>query len=194
MKNNIHIIYLPGLGDRYDPFRRFLLSLWRYVNVSVELVPMRWESHEALPDKLARIANAIDEASSKRVVLLGESAGGSVTMIMYAKQGNNLAGAMTICGNNHGSNNVSPRLYNKNPAFRDAMTSADRSVEQLSQEACRSFISIHPTYDPVVPVRETLLPRCKEVVLLSVGHLLPIIEALTISSWRVVKAARALNT
>lgn len=193
MQKNIHLIYIPGLGDRYDPFRKFLLGWWHYANVSVELIPMRWESNEALTDKYARVKTALEAASPKRVVLIGESAGGSVTMAMYERYGSSLAGAMTICGKNQYAKGVSPYLYRKNPAFRDAMIEADRSVNKLSVQASKSFVSVHPSYDPVVPIKETLLPGCKEIILWSVGHFVPIIEALTISSWRLVKAARALN-
>lgn len=191
MAKNIHIIYIPGLSDRYDPLRSRLLRLWRYRGVITELVPMRWESDESLEAKYARVEAAMSHAAGRAIVLIGESAGGSITMAMYEKHAERLYAVVTICGKNQGVHNVSPYLYRKNPAFQAAMIAADDSIKRLARHDLRRFISVHPLYDPVVSVRETLLPDCREVRLWSYGHFVPIIHALTVSSWRIIRTIKA---
>lgn len=186
----IHIIYLPGLGDKYDTMRRAALRWWRFKDVSVELVPMRWESNEPLSEKYRRIEECIDACGDAHVVLMGESAGGSVAVALYERLGDRVARAVSVCGKNQNANNVSPKLYRKNPAFYDAMKEADISVKRIDMTKANCFLSAHPRYDPVVAVQETLLPGCQEFLLGTVGHLVPITEALTISSRRLVKAIR----
>ena len=189
----IHIIYIPGFGDTYDTTRQRLLNLWRFKDVSVELVPMNWQSSESFEDKLGRINTAIDNAKDKRVVILGESAGGSMAIHTYATRAKDVFKVMALCGKNTTPETVSPHLYKHHPAFKTSMDKLNESVAAIPVEARKRFVSIHPLYDNVVPVRETLLPGCGEVVLPMTGHLPVIIAALTVWSYKIVRQAKAQN-
>lgn len=188
MSELIHILYLSGLGDNLDRWRLKALKLWRFRGVTVELVPMTWRSG-TFEQKIARIDQAIDRAKGKRVVIIGESAGGSMAMHMYARR-DDLYKVMTLCGKNTNPGGVSPSYYRHNPAFRTSMEHLDESLAELTTAQKKNFVSIHPIYDPVVPVRETLLTGCKQVRLFAVGHLITIALALTIFSPIVVRAAK----
>ena len=187
-----HVIYIPGLGDGYDPTRKFLLGLWRYKNISVELVPMLWSQDDGFEAKQRRVSDAIDRAVAlnKRVVLVGESAGGSMAVNIYAAHKNNIARVITLCGKNTHPETVSPRLYKKNPAFYDSMNAVGTSIDSLNIKARREFTSIHPIYDPVVPIRETLLDDCRQVRIFAYGHLAPILLLLSIFSPVVAREVR----
>ena len=188
--NLIHIIFIPGLGDRYDPLRKWLLGLWRYRDVSVEHVPMRWSDDEPYEAKIMRLEAAIDAARSKKIVLVGESAGGSIAVALYPKRSADLHRVVTVCGKNKGADTVSPYLYAQNPAFKQSMRMAEAAGSILTDEQRGRFVSIHPIYDPTVPINETILQGCREVTLWSIGHLLPIIQVLSLWSWRVIRIAR----
>jgi hypothetical protein len=187
-KPPVHILYLSGLGDNYDPMRLRLLRWWRYRNVTVELVPMKWHDG-TFEQKIARIDRAIDRAKGKRVVLLGESAGGSMAVHMYARR-DDIYKVMTLCGKNTQPEKVGEHYYRNHPAFRTSMERLNDSLAQLDAEKRRRFVSIHPLYDPTVPIRETVLPGCRQVRLFAVGHLFVIFLALTIYSSIVVRAAK----
>lgn len=188
MMQPIHIVYISGFGDRYDPARRLLLGWWRFKGVTVELVPMNWaDKDELFETKIARIDQAIDAHRDKRVVIIGESAGGSMAMHSYANRGADVYRVLTVCGKNTTPQTVSPHLYDKYPAFKTSMDRLEGSLGNISAEACRRFISVHPVYDPVVPVNETLLPGCQELILPGRGHLSVIFRALTIWSGRIVR-------
>lgn len=186
----IHIIYIPGFGDRYDSTRRRLLKLWHFKNVAVELVPMNWTSQELFEEKLNRIYRAIDAVEDKNVVVIGESAGGSMAVHVYAERHTELFKVMTICGKNSHPETVDSRHYSKHPAFRASMDRLNESIKKLPLEARRRFVSVHPVHDKLVPVNETMLPDCKELVLPGSGHLHVILRALTIWAPRIIREVR----
>ncbi len=185
----IHILYLSGLGDEYDVLRLRVLRWWHFKNVTVELVPMNW-TEGTFEQKLARIDMAIDRAKGKRVVMLGESAGGSMAIHTYARRGDDLYKVMTLCGKNTQPEKVADHYYENHPAFKTSMERLNESLAQLSDQQKQNFVSIHPLYDPTVPVPETLLPGCRQVRLWAVGHLSVIALGLTLFSPVIVRAAR----
>jgi len=190
MKPPLHIIYLSGFGMNYDKLRRRLLGQWHFRGVSVELVAMQWEGEETFEQKLARIDRAIDKEAGKRIVLLGESAGGSMAVHMYARRPGDVYRAVTLCGKNSHPETVGENYYRRSPAFRGSMGQLNKSINALSDEQRRHFVSIHPLYDPVVPVRETLLPGCARVRLPSVGHFFTIVLGLSVLRRVVLRAVR----
>lgn len=192
-KSSTHILYLSGFGNKHDAKRLRALKLWHFKNVTTELVPMRWEGKETFEQKIARIDQAIDRAAGKQIIIIGESAGGSMAVHMYARRPEDLFRVMTICGKNSHPETVGEHYYRRSPAFRTSMERLNDSIDQLSDEQKRTFISFHPFYDSVVPVRETLLPGCKRVRLWSVGHWLTIALALTVYSPVVIKISK-INT
>ncbi|HMH70321.1 MAG TPA: alpha/beta hydrolase [Candidatus Saccharimonadales bacterium] len=186
----IHILYISGLGDRYDSFRRFCLRFWRLFGVTAELVSMSWTNGATYEEKVKIINQRVDAAKNKRIVLIGESAGGSTALNMYAARPNNFYKVMTICGKNTKADHVSPHLYRKNPAFKTSMYQAEKSVALLSKTKRQAFISVHPLVDHVVPVRETLIPDCQRVQLWTIGHLGTIAFALTLGSFIIIRIAK----
>jgi len=191
--SDLHIIYIPGFGDRYDVIRRPLFNCWRIHGISTEFVPMNWRSAENYTDKLARIDGAIGRAKGKRVVLIGESAGGSMVVAAHAKRYSELHQSMTISGKNRHAATVAPRFYCKYTAFRDATQAADIAILHLSDNALRSFVSFYPLFDGVVPIQDASIPRARFIRLYSIGHLFTILMALTIFSGYIVRVARRLE-
>jgi predicted peptidase len=150
---------------------------------------MTWDTG-TFEQKLARIDRAIDRSKGKRVVIIGESAGGSMAVHMYARRPDDFYKVMTLCGKNIQPEKVDERYYMHHPAFRTSMERLNESLAQLTDKQRKRFVSIHPLYDPVVPVRETLIPGCRQVRLLAIGHFTVIILALTVLSPQLVRAAR----
>jgi hypothetical protein len=157
--------------------------------VTVELIPMKWDSG-TFAQKLARIDTAINRANGKKVVVVGESAGGSMAVHTYARRAGDVHKVMTLCGKNSHPEEVSERYYMDHPAFRESMNQLNASINSLSKKQKSQFVSIHPFYDPTVPVYETLIPGCRRVRLWTVGHFITIALALTVLSPVVVRAAR----
>lgn len=185
----LHILYLSGFGDHYDGIRKRLLSKWRFKDVTVELIPMNWMNDETFEQKIARINRAIDAAKGKRVVIIGESAAGSMAVHVYAARSNNLFKVMTICGKNTHPETVSPYYLTKYPAFKTSMDTLNKSLKMLSKDERQRFVSVRPLRDRVVPVEEMRIPDCRELTLPTKGHLFTIVIALTTWSKKVVLEA-----
>lgn len=187
---DLHIIYVPGFGDHYDVIRRPLFNCWRLYGITTEFIPMNWKSAESYPDKLTRIHNAIDRAKNRQVVLIGESAGGSMVVAVHATRYQELRKTMTISGKNHHATTVAPRFYRQYMAFRDAMYAADTAAANLNHEALQKFVSFYPLFDGVVPKEDAYIPRIRLIRILSIGHLFTILLALTIFSGYIICIAR----
>lgn len=192
MSHSLRIIYIPGLGDRYDPLRRASLKLWRLYGAEVTMVPMLWHSNEEYDAKRKRIEAVIEERAGEPVVLMGESAGGSMALTLYAKYAGQSVSAMTLCGKNTRPDNVSPYLYKRNPAFQESMFNAEAAIATLALAQRQRFISVVPLHDATVPVKQTLLPDCQKMTLPVVGHLLSILAMLTIYAPLIVRRAKKL--
>lgn len=190
--SRLHIIYLPGLGDRYDPIRRACLKAWRLYGVKTTMVSMSWRSDETYVAKRARVETALDKLAGERVVLIGESAGGSIALSIYGESHKKFTGVMTLCGKNTRSDNVQPALYTRNPAFRESMHRVEAVVRDMSLAQRRRFISVVPWYDPIVPIQQTLISNCQKMSLPIVGHLLSIFAMLTIYAPFILHRAKKL--
>lgn len=154
---------------------------------------MRWNSNESYEEKRARVNRAIDKAKKKRVVVIGESAGGSMAVVIYAQRYNDLFKVMTICGKNSNPASVAPRLYLKHPAFRDSMRATESALKKIDNTMRHRFVSFYPLYDGVIPYDEAVIPGCKIVRLFSSGHFFTIFLALTLYSGYLVFVANRHN-
>lgn len=186
----LRIVYVPGLGDSYDPVRRVCLRIWQWYGARVTMVPMHWHSDEAYAQKRARLEAVIDDHAAERIVLLGESAGGSMVLAVYADQADRLAGVATLCGKNTRADQVGQAVYERNPAFYDAMQAVEAATPHLSAEQQRRFLSVVPWFDETVPVHETLLPGCRRLTLPAIGHVPAILLMLTLYAPLIVRHLR----
>ena len=183
-----HIIYVPGLGDGYDTVRRNALSLWRWKHTTFEFLPMEWRNHtESYQQKLRRIDTAIENSKADRVVLVGESAGGSMVVGYSLKYSKKVYRCITICGKNVRADRVSSLLYIKNPAFKQSMLEADAEVGKLSDRTAQIITTFLPLYDPIVSRIDTIIPGANMRRLPTVGHLVSIFSILFIL-WPLVVA------
>lgn len=183
-----HVIYIPGLGDRYDVFRKLGLTLWRRPGVAVTLVPMRWlDPQETYEDKVTRIGEAISKYDDRRVVLVGESAGGAVAIACYRRFREQIARVVTVCGMNQGAGAVNPVLYRKNRAFRDAMVASDSALPALTAKDKTNMLTIYSSNDGVIGKKDTLLEGVRSIDVNVPLHMLAIGYVLLVRNDLVIK-------
>ena len=183
---NITILYIPGLGGRYDRLRRIALVSWRIFGVKACLVPMNWYDGKPLAEKMVRVEEALKSAGkSTPVAIVGESAGASIALLAATKY-KNIHTLITICGVTRPTTPISPYLQYRAPALPEA-------VAQLDGIALASSLSIHSLrswYDPVVGKEYSTAPTAKVHTLLTPGHLFTILCCLTVFSGYVVRLTR----
>lgn len=192
----IAIIYVPGLGDRRLANRQRGLDLWHFRNVTTEICPMKWYISEPWPDKLARLTDLIDKrrTEGKSVTIIGESAGASAVMSVMTARPELVDGAILLCGKFTHPDRVADSLYRKNPTFQTAMIESANGATELTEQARKKILNLHPLFDPVVPVQETKVRGIKNAYMPVAGHAISIFFALTLWSWRMVAFARKQNT
>ena len=174
-----YIIYIPGLGDHYDGLRRRALSLWRLFGVTAELVPMQWYDGMSLPAKREAVQNAIDAAVAKgnRVSIIGESAGATLALSLFSTD-DRLHRLITLCGVVDPHAAVSPKIYQRSPAFQSSMNHlADVDMSLLDTQKITVITSI---YDPVVSQKTNVIKNSKPLRVPSIGHFVTIALCLTI--------------
>lgn len=174
-----HIIYIPGLGDRYDGIRRLGLRLWRRPDVVVSHVPMHWlNPEETFDQKIDRIKTRIDLYPGSDVVLVGESAGGAASIVAMDRFRRHITQLVTICGMNHGASNVNPKLYQKNRAFKEAMLEADSIMQRMSPETKTKMLTVYSSNDFTVRPKNSLINGVEAVDLKTPGHMVAILAVL----------------
>lgn len=174
-----HIIYVPGLGDKYDVVRKIGLRLWRRKNVKVSHFPMKWENTtETYEEKMNRLEMMIDSYPGTDIVLVGESAGGSIVIAAARRFRHKINRVITVCGMNHGADSVNPALYRKNIAFHDAMIESDSIVPALSDQERSHLYTIYSSMDSTVRPKHTLIDGVSSLDLRPLGHMQAILSVL----------------
>lgn len=174
-----HVIYIPGLGDHFDPLRRLVLATWGFRGTRVTFVPMRWNHrHESYEDKYERVARAIEAARGSAIVLVGESAGGAMALLAFSRNLSRVDQVVTICGYNHGAADVHPYHKLRHPAFYHLMPMVDDVVTKLTRNSRERITTVYSTRDHVVTPRHSRIDGAREKVLHTPGHFLSIASTL----------------
>jgi pimeloyl-ACP methyl ester carboxylesterase len=179
-----HVIYVPGLGDKYSYGQDKALKLWKWFGIVSHYHAVGWDDGESFVPKLARLLDMIDDLSNKHTVsLAGASAGASAVLNAYAAKNDRIAGLVSISGKINHPETVGEDLYNENPAFRQSMELLPQNLKQLNQQMRQRIMSIHPLYDTQVPPPDTLIDGAHEKLIWSVGHSFSIGIAITLGAY-----------
>lgn len=170
------ILYIPGLGDGYDRFRRLSLGMWRLFGVDARLVPITWYDGGDFDAKYALVETAIRNvrAQNRPVVLVGESAGATLVLHAAARHPD-LKRVVTLCGVATPTTPIAARLRRKAPAL-------DTAVTTLPAQFAAPVVSLRAAVDHVVGSRYSSAAGAETQVVWSVGHLLTISLCLTVYS------------
>lgn len=188
-----HILYLPGLGDPYDPYREKALRLWAFFGVKTTLVPMNWyTNNETYQQKYQRVSDAITVLTfqkNTRVVLVGESAGGSMAINAFAGHPD-VDGLITIAGVNTTLAPVAEQTLKRGPAFAVSRQLVDGSIRSISRERFNKIHTVSALVDTVVTARRSQITHAHNHRVWTVGHLPTIAICLTILSGYIVSLAK----
>jgi hypothetical protein len=185
------VIYIPGLGDHYDVVRRFFLFFWRIYGVKTQLVSMQWYDGRPYEEKYERVEAAIENAQAEGylVSLIGESAGASMAMNVFARR-DSLHRMISLCGVNNYNTPISPRILKRGPAFKSSVELLnDSQTTALASRAAR-VVSVTALRDLVVSVEKNRMPGVRHVTVWSLGHLTTILLCLSAYSWLLIREIR----
>lgn len=186
-----YIIYIPGLGDRNDGIRRFLLRFWRVFGVRTELVPMQWNDGSPYQEKYNRVVLAIKEAKAQgfEVSIIGESAGASMAMNVFASS-SSLHRMVSLCGVNSPNAPIAPHIFAKSPAFEESVGNLQASRESVICDRKDQVSSVTALIDTTVPVGVNRISHVRNIRVPSIGHVVTILLCLTIFSFVLIREIR----
>jgi pimeloyl-ACP methyl ester carboxylesterase len=180
------LVYIPGLGDDSDMFRRRAVRLWSIWGVKVVFVPMNWDNEKELAPKQARLDQAITKAKKQgyKVSLVGESAGSTVAISAAAKYDLRI---VTICGVNSPNMHIAPRTQRRAPALTKALNQVKYSFETLDLLEVNTITAL---YDGIVSPKYAVIKGAHNHRIFSLGHGFTITLCLTLLSGYIVRLAK----
>lgn len=183
------IIYVPGLGDHKLSQQQTALKLWRFHNVEVAICPMKWRYDEPWEVKLGRLLDKIDfhHQQGKEISLVGISAGSSAVLQALILRRDSVSKVAIICGKFQYPDNVHPKRYEMNPAFKGALDSSVKALSTLTREDKSKLRCFRPVYDELLSAKESLIPGVRNTIMPTVTHVGGIAYAITIGSWQIVQ-------
>lgn len=184
-----HVIYIPGLGDRYDGLRRRGLWLWGRLGLSTELVPMQWyNGNGSFEDRYQAVVVAIQASEAKgcQVVLVGESAGAAMAISVVA--GYPHVGLVTLCGVTSPATPIAPSIRLRSPAFDRAIANLDQALGKLD---LGRVDCVRASVDPVIAKSYSLVPGARHHVIWCLGHILTIAACLSLYAPYMVRLIRS---
>lgn len=150
-RNNLHVIYLPGIGDAREAFQPWAVKAWQRWGAESELYSMNWADKEAWGIKFDRLINHIDRLSQNGpVALVGASAGAAAAINAYAARQDKIVGVVCICGKINNPGSIGSRYRSQNPSFVEAAYQTADSLKKLDASKRQNILSRYALFDQVV--------------------------------------------
>lgn len=184
MTKPLHVIYIPGLGDRDVGRQRLVVSKWRWWGVEPELFQMNWGDKEPWPPKFQRLLLRIDELHAQHVpvALVGVSAGASAVINAYGARKNQLVGVVCIAGKINRPEAIGKRYYVNNIAFVTSAGECVQALKTLSPSDRRHILSRFALLDERLTMADSRVPGARNRLSPTIGHVLTIAVQITIGA------------
>jgi hypothetical protein len=193
---SIHVIYIPGLGDRDNKvgLQRKLISSWQLWGVEPELFQMRWDDTEPWQPKFKRLIARIDELSKegKQIALVGASAGASAVINAFAARKSNILGCVLIAGKVNRPEVIGKRYRKKNLAFITSAYDCPEALKSLSNKDRKRILSRYALADELVYKPDSHIPGSHNQIVPSVGHAFTILTQLIFGAPSFIKFLKSL--
>jgi len=172
MKQQHHVIYVPGILDDIYHAQGVLVKLWRFHGVHGHCHEIPWEGPEAFEPKLQRLLEQIDKYRSKghKVSLIGASAGASGVINAYMERKDDIHGLIYICAKINAPETVSKKTYARNPAFKTSMEVLQKNLAKLTAADKAKLHSFYSPGDGTVPYDATVIQGVAESRLPALRH------------------------
>ena len=172
MKNKLHVIYVPGIGDNNPQLQAKAISTWKLYGVEPELFQMNWADKRPWQVKFDQLLGRIDELSGQghNVALVGASAGGGAVVNAYAARKDKVVGVVTISGKIHRPDKIGSRYRKNNSSFVESAYAVPDSLEKLSPQDREHILCRFGLFDEIVPVNESRIDGAKNLYAPTLFH------------------------
>jgi hypothetical protein len=184
-----HLIYVPGILDDIYFSQSTPLRTWRLYGLRAHIHEMPWAGPDAYEPKLERLVAKIDKYADQghKVSLLGASAGASAVLNAYVERRDKITSLAYICGKINDPERVSPKLYQRNWAFKDSLYRLQKNLRELTPGDKAKMRSYYSPADKTVAHDQTVIPGVSEEKLPSLGHATAILYSLSFGAHRLAK-------
>lgn len=186
-----HIIVIPGLGNGVAK-HEFALKGWRRYKIVPHVFDARWKTEE--PDfepKLRRALELIDSLAGKntRISLVGNSAGSSFVLNIFAKRKTKIHRVIINCGRVR-TGDWPWFTFNQatavSPSFKQSVLMAQKAERTFLKTDRAKILTLRPVFDEVVPPNTVTIEGSTNEVLPSVEHIITIALAMTILKHKII--------
>lgn len=189
-----HLIYVPGLGDRFSYGQDIAINFWRFYGFSPHYLALKWRKNDGMEVKLDKIFSKIDELSrnGSKVSLVGASAGASAVLNAYAKR-KSLTSVIYICGKINRPEAVGTQIYQVNPDFKRSLAVLKGNVDSLSAAELSKILNLHPVTDQTVAPADTQIAGVTEQIVPGRTHATGIFAGIIFGAPKIAKFIRSLE-
>lgn len=174
------LLYIPGLGDDTVTQRQFRYIAWwgKLHHADVTCFDPKWHDIESYTNKWQRLDDMLRELPHDELTIIGVSAGGSLAMRaleMYP----NTKRVITVCAKLQGAQSIGTNYRLRAPALHDAVRVSEKII--LSGKLpSQKIVTYRSLYDPIVPLKDSVVPGAKKKRLIVIGHALAIVMYLAL--------------
>jgi hypothetical protein len=184
MKKQLHLIYVPGLGDAKVAGQRRAVSTWRWYGVEAELFQMNWSDNVSWPVKFGKLLARMDAltAEGKQVGLVGASAGASACINAFAARPDKIIGVVSIAGKINHPETIGQKVRAENPSFIESAYAASKALETLGLDQRWRILSIYSVKDGLLMRRDSQVSGAHNRLTLVMGHPFVIAAQITLGA------------
>ncbi len=176
MRRELHILYIPGIGDHKLGNQLKAVSLWNRYGVKAEICQMVWNDGQSWESKFDRILKRVDQltAEGKNVGLVGVSAGATAALNTFAARKDSIVGVVCIAGKINRPETVGGAYKAQNPAFITSAYKCEDALKTLDVADRQRIQTRYGLFDDVVMTRDSMIPDAHNKRVLMILHI-PII-------------------
>ncbi len=179
------ILLIPGLGDQ-SAHLRFIMKYWKKFGLDVTVYPVGWRDGEAFTPKLNRLLQLVDGfvKDGHTVSLIGNSAGGSAVLNVFAVRKDVIHRVINICGRIRTGTTKGFRSFesrtSSSPAFAESIKMAETAEKAFTIKDRAKIMTIRPIFDELVPDDTLTIKGATNIQIPMLFHSSGILSALTV--------------
>jgi dienelactone hydrolase len=180
----LHVIYVPGLGDRKVTGQQKAINIWRHYGVDPELFQMNWGNKEPWEPKFERLLVRIDELinDGKQIGLVGVSAGASAVINAYAARKDHIVGVVCIAGKINRPETIGQHYLRNSPALLTSVQNCIGSLQLLTDSDRQHILTRYAVFDGTVFTHDSRIPGAHNRMWSTIAHVPTIAVQLTIGA------------
>lgn len=177
---SIRVIYIPGIGDHRPWLQDKIIKIWLLLGLQADFHTVGWARDEDFQLKLNRLVTKIDELTRNgdKVAIVGVSAGAGAALNAYMVRKDKISAMIYICGKVHGTENINPRYFLDNPAFKQSNQTSDEAYRRLTEADKKKMLYLYSRSDKTVGYQLNRMSGVAEKAIPAIGHIPAIYTAI----------------